>query len=214
MTIRSPDAPAEAGFTLVEMLVALAIFALLAAAGVGILRASVDTQSAVDRRLAEVGAVGRLHALLASDLGQAVLRPTRGPEGERPAFIGDARGMQLVRAGWSNPDGEARSSLQRVEWRTERGGLARIGHRQLDGDGEGQPAMLARSLEQAAFRYRDLAGEWTSVWQSTAEEPLPAVVELSLRLRGQPPLLFVIALPPRGLEQVAPLAAPSGVVPA
>ncbi|MBA2467016.1 MAG: type II secretion system minor pseudopilin GspJ [Sphingomonas sp.] len=214
MTRRSPTHHAEGGFTLVEMLVALTIFALLAAASVGILRASVDTQSAVDRRLAEVSAVGRLHALLASDLGQAVLRPTRGPGGERPAFIGEPRGMQLVRAGWSNPDGEARPNLQRVEWRLDPAGLARVGHRQLDGEGDGQPAILARSLDQVAFRYRNSAGDWAAVWQSTLEEPLPSAVELSLQASGQAPLLMVVALPPRGPEQVDPLAAAPGPAPA
>lgn len=195
-------APSESGFTLVEMLVAMTIFALLAAAGVGILRSSVDTQSAVDRRLAEVGVVGRLHALLASDIGQAVLRPTRGPGGERPAFIGESSRMQLVRAGWHNLDGEPRSTLQRVEWRLEQGGLARVGHGQLDGSDGGDPAVLARSIEQVAFRYRGAAGDWSSVWQSTPQEPLPAAVELSLKVRGEPPLLFVVALPPRGSEPV------------
>ena len=39
------------GFTLVEMLVALGIFALLAGAGVGLLRSSLDVQSSVDTRL-------------------------------------------------------------------------------------------------------------------------------------------------------------------
>lgn len=208
MTIGKHNRSAEAGFTLVEMLVALTIFALLAAAGVGILRASVDTQSAVDNRLTEVATIGRLHSLLASDLGQAVLRSTRGPGGERPAFVGDGRSMQLVRAGWSNPDGDSRSSLQRVEWRIEQGGLARIGHPQLDGDGEGQPAILARSLDDVAFRYRSAAGDWASAWQPTSQEPLPAAVELWIRPKGQAPLLFVIALPPRGAEPVTQPVAP------
>lgn len=201
MTARLPRS-AESGFTLVEMLVAMTIFALLAAAGVGILRSSVDTQSAVDRRLAEVGAVGRLHALLASDLGQAVLRPTGSPGGVQPAFVGDGQGMQLVRTGWLNLDGEARSNLQRVEWRLQPGGLARVGHRQIDWGDAGAPAMLARSVEHVAFRYRGAAGDWSSVWQASEAEPLPAAVELSLKLKRQPPLLFVIALPPRGVEPV------------
>lgn len=199
MTARSP----EAGFTLVEMLVAMTIFALLAAASVGLLRSSVDTQSAVDRRLAETGAVGRLHSALASDLGQAVLRPTRGPGGERPAFIGESSRMQLVRSGWHNLDDEPRSDLQRVEWRLEAGGLARVGHRLLDGSDSGEPAVLVHSVDQAGFRYRGPAGDWSSVWQATPEQPLPTAVELSLRISGKPPLLFVIALPPRGAEPVA-----------
>lgn len=200
MTERSP----QAGFTLVEMLLALTIFALLAAAGVGILRSSVDTQSAVDRRLGEVGVVGRLQAMLASDLGQAALRPTRGPGGERPAFIGEGSRMQLVRAGWHNLDGEPRSSLQRVEWRLDQGGLARVGHSQLDGGEGGEPAVLARFIDQVTFRYRGSAGDWASVWRATAEEPLPAAVEMSIEVRGKPPLLFVVALPPRGSEPPPP----------
>jgi general secretion pathway protein J len=201
MTVRPPR---QAGFTLVEMLVAMSVFALLAAAGVGILRSSVDTHAAVDRGLADVSTVGRLHALLASDVGQAVLRPTRGPGGERPAFIGEATAMQLVRTGWQNLEGEPRSNMQRVEWRLDGGGLARIGHRQLDGSEAGEPAVLARSLEQVAFRYRGVAGDWASVWQATAQEPLPTAVELSIKFRGEPPLLMVFALPPRGPEPVQP----------
>ena len=212
MTVRVPT-ESDAGFTLVEMLVALTIFSLLAAAGVGILRASVDTQAAVEARLADVGAIGRLHALLSSDVGQAVLRPTRGPGGERPPFIGESRSMELVRAGWENLDGEPRSNLQRVEWRLDQGGLARIGHRQLDGGDEAPPAIIARSVEQAAFRYRGAAGDWASVWQSTTQEPLPAAIELSLQFDGQPPLVFVIALPPRGVEQV-PAGSLPGSIPA
>jgi hypothetical protein len=60
-----------------------------------------------------------------------------------------------------------------------------------------------RSVEQVTLRYRGPAGDWTSVWQATREQPLPSAVELSLRVSGEPPLQFVIALPPRGTEPVA-----------
>src|SRR3546814_12910032 len=43
------------GFTLVEMMIALSIFAAIAAMGVGLLRSSVDTQDAVQARLQEIG---------------------------------------------------------------------------------------------------------------------------------------------------------------
>ena len=103
------------GFTLVEMLVALGIFALIAAAGVGVLRSSVDVQSSVDTRLTAVGGIVRLNALLSSDLGQAVDRPSRAPSGERPAFVGDGSRMEVVAAGRSNLDGAARSWERVVE---------------------------------------------------------------------------------------------------
>jgi general secretion pathway protein J len=200
MTAHLRPSTAESGFTLVEMLVALTVFALLAAAGVGILRSSVDTQSAVEGRLADVSAVGRLHTLLSSDLGQAVERPTRGPGGDRPAFAGEAAAMRFVRAGWSNLEGATRSDLQRVEWRLDRSGLVRIGHRRLDGDDGGQPALFARGVAGLALRYRHPNGEWSSAFQSSPDSALPAAVEVTLTRQGQEPLTFVVALPPRGKE--------------
>jgi prepilin-type N-terminal cleavage/methylation domain-containing protein len=59
----------EAGFTLVEMMVAIVIFGILAIAGVGLLRASVNTQAAIDNRLDGLNGQERV-ALLAADVGQ------------------------------------------------------------------------------------------------------------------------------------------------
>ena len=190
--IRQP----EAGFTLVEMLVALTIFAILASAGVAILRSSVDTQSAVDTHLGKIRDLGRLDALLTSDLGQAVNRPTRGPSGERPALVGEAQRMQLVRTGWANYDGSARSDLQRVEWRLDQGKLTRVGFDRLDGADEASAAAtIARDVASAAFRYRNAAGEWSGAFVSTEQEPLPAAVEATVTPSGKQPVVIVVALP-------------------
>ena len=188
----------EAGFTLVEMLVALAIFAIVAAAGVGILRVSVDTQFAVERRLASLGQLSRLQTLLSSDLAQAVARATRSSSGHRPEFAGDAARMAFVRGGWMNPDRIARSSLQRLEWRVEDGQIVRIGHSVLDGDGEGQRAVLARGVERATFRYRRADGQWDAVYRSSPEQIFPAAVELTLARAGEAPLTFVMAITASG----------------
>ncbi|MEA1072876.1 type II secretion system minor pseudopilin GspJ [Sphingomonas sp. LY160] len=184
----------EEGFTLVEMMVALVIFAILAAAGVMILRSSVDTQTAVEARLADVSDTGRLHALLTGDLAQAVDRSTRDGNEVRPPFVGDANQMQFVRSGWQNIDDEARSSLQRVQWRVEGGGLARIGHRGLDRGEEAAPALMAKDAT-AAFRYRSADGNWSGSYASTPERPLPAAVELVLTPKGAPAVTMVFALP-------------------
>lgn len=191
----------QSGFTLVEMLVALVIFALLSAAGVTILRGSVDTQSAVESRLTELGELGRLHSLLSSDLGQTANRPTRGPSGERPAFAGDPGSMRFVRSGWTNLDGEPRSDLQRVEWSFTGAAFARTGFRHLDGDDDGSAAPFARSLASASLRYRLADGSWASAFRSSEEAALPAAVELTLTGREGAPVVMVFSLPQSGVPQ-------------
>ena len=107
----------EAGFTLVEMLVAMLIFAMLAVAGVGLLRESVDLQAAIDNRLDRISAEERVAALFTADLGQAIARPQVGlGESRQLSFSGTSSSVSLIRGGWANPDGLPRSSLQRVEW--------------------------------------------------------------------------------------------------
>lgn len=183
------------GFTLVEMLVALGIFALLAAAGVGVLRSSVDVQGAVDGRLTVIGGIARLNALLSSDLGQAVDRPSRASSGERPAFVGDGSGMEFVSGGRANIDGTPRSELQRIEWRSESGTLKRTGFPAVDGSDDGVASPLARNIESAAFRYRMLDGTWSSSFSSTEQHPLPAAVELTMTPSMGRPIVMVFALP-------------------
>ncbi len=198
MSRQRPKPAAEAGFTLVEMLVAMTIFAILAAAGVSILRMSVDTQAAVDRRLSEIGEIGRLQASLANDLGQAVDRRTRDGPTARPAFVGEPGRIAFVRSGWANLDDAPRSTLQRVEWRIAEGGLARIGHRRIDGGGDGDvPAVFARDAT-ASFRFREANGNWSTTFLSTEERPLPAAVEVVVKPRAASAVTVVIALPAIG----------------
>lgn len=196
---------AEGGFTLVEMLVALAIFALLSAAGVAILRTSISTQSAIDMRLVQIGGMGRLHALLSSDLAQAADRPTRAPSGQRPAFSGDAQGMEFVRSGWSNLDGAGRADLQRVRWRYSGQAVTRSGMPSLDGGDDGSVATpFYRALTAASFRYRSADGGWRTSFGSTPEEALPTAVELLLTPARGAPIVMLFELPRPTIPQGAP----------
>jgi general secretion pathway protein J len=198
------------GFTLVEMLVALGIFALLAAAGVGVLRSSVDVQGAVETRLNDMSGIARLNALLSNDLGQAVGRPSRGPDGERPAFVGHESGMEFVAAGRANLDGAPRSELQRVEWRSANGALQRTGFAAVDGTDEGLSSSMVGDLRRAAFRYRMLDGSWSSSFSSTGQQRLPTAVELSMTPSDGAAIVMIFALPPGAALPEPKAEAPAG----
>jgi general secretion pathway protein J len=69
------------GFTLVEVLVALAIFALLAGAGALVLSQTIDTRFALRAETDRIGDLQRMHAMLKADLAQAAPRRVRAPTG-------------------------------------------------------------------------------------------------------------------------------------
>ena len=72
---------AESGFTLIEMMVALVIFAMIAAAGVALLSFSIRAQASTAAQLDEVAGLRRSSVLLANDLAQSLPRVARGGDG-------------------------------------------------------------------------------------------------------------------------------------
>lgn len=79
-----------AGFTLLEMLVSLAIFALLSLAGIGVLRFVVDSRAATGTRAALLGQIERANAIMAADFAQLASRAARDDRGDarQGAFLG------------------------------------------------------------------------------------------------------------------------------
>lgn len=176
---------AEAGFTLIEMMVALLIFGMLAAAGVALLSFSVRAQAATKAKLDDIAAVNRFSNALSADLAQATARITRDERGTPlPAFEGGAGDgtapmLRFVRGGWSNLDETARPSAQKVEYRLEGGALQRLAYPMLDGAAALPPATLLKDIVRVQLRYR-LAGAWADRWQGSAEAPLPQALEMQV----------------------------------
>lgn len=183
------------GFTLVEMMVALLIFGMLAAAGVSLLTFSVRAQAAATGRLDRVGDDQRFSSLLAADMAQAVPRVTRdGIGASQRAFVGTngvgtAPVLRYVRSGWSNPDGAPRASIQRVEISLTEGRLERRTYAMADGAGAGPGIVLAENVESLRLRYRD-KGEWKPTWDAPTPVAMPRAVEMVIKRRDQPALMM------------------------
>ena len=199
---RRGDTKGAGGFTLIELMVALFIFGVLAAAGVMLLSGSVNAQGAVKAHLDDLALVQRASAAMTADLAQAVPRVTRNEEGKfAPAFWGQASDpgeplLRLVRAGWSNLDDAPRSTLQKIEYRLTDGMLERISYPLLDGTAPDEPSALIEKVESMTFRYRDEKGEWRDDWQPTQPDLLPRALEMRLTRRGEPPLTLLFLVGP------------------
>ena len=189
----------RAGFTLIEVMIALLIFALLAAAGVLVLSQSIDNRFVVKAATDRTAELQRLRASLSADLGQAAPRRVRAANGQ-PAFstilAAEAPGdplLVLVRAGWSNPEGRPRASLQRVEYRLVEDRLERRVYPYLDGARPGPPQVLYQGVSAPALAFISEGAEAPRFLPSPGR-PLPDAVRLDLTLEGYGPVrqLFVV----------------------
>ena len=175
----------ESGFTLVEVMISLMIFGLLAAAGVALLSFSVRAQAATDTKLDDVQALNRLSSALQADLAQASLRQTRNEAGDLlPAFSGAAGSgntpmVRLVRSGWSNLDAAPRAGEQKVEYRLSDGALERVAYPMLDGAEPLPPAVLLTHVRLVTLRYR-INGAWSDRWDGTPVNALPQAMEMRI----------------------------------
>lgn len=187
------------GFTLVEMLVALFIFGLLAAAGVSVMGYAIDSQAQVRSHMDRTAEFQRMRAILKADLGQAAPRRTRGLDGQPSpsAFIGGGTGgavLILTRRGWENLDGRPRASLQYVEYRLVEDRLERATRPALDGAPLGPAQILYQGVSavRPAFLSR---GQWTPTWLGDPQTQLPDAVRLEMELEGVGAVTQLFAVP-------------------
>lgn len=185
----------DRGFTLVEMLVALVIFALLAAAGVALLSSSLTTQRAIAARLDASSALARTTDLLALDFAQALPRVTQAPDGAlRPALSGGAGGqtgvlVSLVRGGvWHDPQDEA--AIAHVTLTLRDHALYRATRAVSRDPDAGRETRLIGGIAAVRLRYRR-AGEWRASWPEGRGDQLPDAIELMLTRDQGAPLRLV-----------------------
>ena len=186
----------EAGFTLLEVLVAIAIFAIV---GVMSLTGYTQLQKQAEyqeQRLDRVREVQRAVQTIAQDLTQIEPRPIREPLGEQriPAVLASDSveyKLEFTRAGWTNTAGLPRPTLQRVAYRLDQDGLWRDYWRVLDRTQTAEPVRfnLLKGVRSVTFRFMTPSREWVDRWPQAEmrnpaerERARPAAVEVTLEL--------------------------------
>jgi general secretion pathway protein J len=189
--LKSRNQERQRGFTLIEVMIAVAISLLIATLAYGFLSSAVTAKDSSDEALVTVNQLETVFQLLATDLHHVVDRelPSTaaglGSTQAAPAFMGGnsaSRGanfllgdyvLRFARDGWANPLQQQRSDLQRVGYRWLDGQLWRDywpeRNQPLDVEPAGQ-RLLIEDLKAIRIRFLPFsakqvsAGPWQDVW--------------------------------------------------
>ena len=179
------------GFTLLELLIALVIFSLLAVMAYSGLNQVLIAQQRTEAQAKRLTEVQHTFTLLEHDIEQTVAREIRDAYGDpQPALIGNIYGdylLELTHTGWRNPANNPRSNLQRVAYSVRDGKLHRYLWYMLDRAQDSVPfdMLLMEDVKEFEFRYMDKGQEWHTSWpddlsSSTPDRSPPRAVEVSI----------------------------------
>lgn len=190
------------GFTLVELLVALAVFAAMAAIAQAALTAVVSTRAALDLRGKAVDATARTLAMIERDLRAVVARPVRADLGARlPALVAGEGGLELSTLGRGGAGDASAARLERVGYQLGQGRLERLRWPAPDRADGTRPDRAPLLDGVVALRWRFLAfdGRWHARWPPAgageAVSALPRAAELTLEHERLGRLQRLVELP-------------------
>lgn len=176
------------GFTLLEVLVAISIFALMSMAAYQILQGVMRSGEISKRHSEELVAIQRAMLIIEKDFTQVVARASR-TEGDDRAnvrvlntgksfFDSEDEGIEFTRLGWSNPlNLLPRSNLVRVRYRLVEGQLQRqyFLYPDIVARQEPETQVLLDNIETLSFRFWNKG--WKTTW--TDSKTLPEGIEIS-----------------------------------
>jgi len=207
---------ANQGLTLVELLLALGIFSILAVLAYGGINSVLNTRQTVTQESTRLAAVQRSFIRLARDFGQISPRAIRDIHGDvQPAlhtgsnvytYKNDAEEevkanvlIEFTVAGKRLLPGQTRSSLQRIAYAIHDDELLRLNWSVLDRAQDSQPYVseILSDVEKLNFRFLNAEGEWFDSWSidDTALQEIPVAVEVTFEDKkwGQLRRVFLIS---------------------
>lgn len=196
------------GFTLIEVLVALAIFGFLSALAYATLGQTLNNSDMLNERMDRLQSIQRTITYLSTELLQAAPRPVRADLGQyEPAlqsnFASDFA-LQLTHSGWPNSAGVPRSTQQRTAYRIEDQELIRYHWNVLDRTVNNLPVatVMLDEVDSLTFRFLQQNGDWTDQWPpinvqlATNTSNLPRAVAITLVLPDEGELTRIVEVAP------------------
>jgi general secretion pathway protein J len=175
------------GFTLLEILIALALFAILSLMAYAGLGSVLDAQASTEPRSEQMAQLQMTLYLLNEDLNQVINRPVRDELGSIEPAFGVGRGNELLAftrstPSWTGPD--SISNLQRVSYYYEKGALYRQVWTIVDRTPQTQfrrrKLIDAEKVEIKFFS--DASDSWMPLTASVKN--IPSAIDVSFNLTG------------------------------
>jgi len=181
------------GFTLLEVLVVMSVFAILGVIASQIVSRVLDNERTLAERGNRLAEVQRAMFILQRDILQLNGRSVRDQLGDpvEALLIGADGMMEFTRAGWRNPLGHNRSELQRVGYIVQDGDLYRAWWPMLDraADAEPQLQKLLSEVDSVEFIALDVSGNEHSFWPLIGDfrtDPNTRLAAVILRMNVTP----------------------------
>lgn len=206
------------GFTLLELLVALTVFAFVSVIAYTGLHMALQGKERTELHAAKLQKLQSAILLLERDLLQFAARPIRDEYGDsqpaiKSADFGDYL-LEFSSGGRPNPGGLKRSSLQRIAYGIRDGKLVRFLWSVLDRPSVSEPFALELLDDMREFncRYLNSDRQWTEQWPPLGgnASDLPLAVEVSFELETMGEFRRLIPLSGYQPQQTAPNSGSGG----
>lgn len=205
------------GFTLIELMVAVAIFSAIAAIAYGSVAALLRARERLENSAADLRSLQTALSSFERDVRSAVARSVREPYGDsRAALVGERGGLTLTRLR-SGGLADAAAQTQRVGYVLEGQRWSRLAWPVADAAPSTRPraATLLDAVNGVSIRYLDEQGQWREVWPAAGVaanarlEALPRAIDLRVAVAEFGEVRRIIELP----NPVPVSAAPPGQAP-
>jgi general secretion pathway protein J len=194
------------GFTLLELLVALAVFSVISVMAYSGLDVIIKARLQTDQHANQLARLQIAFSWLKRDVEQYIHRPIRDQYGDKQlTLLGTGSNITLTRAGWRNPAQQSRSSLQRVAYLIEDNTLVRSYWWVLDRAQDTRPRKmnLLNEVNELQIRYWDENGKWHEQWPPSNFLEAPnnnspsklKAIEITLTMTGWGNLIRLFQVP-------------------
>ncbi|ENB2087592.1 type II secretion system minor pseudopilin GspJ [Vibrio alginolyticus] len=198
------------GFTLIEVLVSIAIFASLSVAAYQVVSQVQRSNALSQERTQRLNEIQRAMVMMDNDFRQMAMRQTR-TNGEEPAsrlifwsdylLDSDTKGLMFARLGWHNPQQQfPRGEVTKVGYRLKEETLQRVWWRYPDTPvgQQGTVTPLLTQVESFDMRFYD-GKQWKKEWAE--EKALPKAVSVVLTLKDYGEIARTYLTPDSTLSQ-------------